>query len=107
MKGPKPKQMEFCTAPDRHVPAMRCGFPLPCPHHTPEGTHHSRGRADRKTAAAPHAIETPCHSTHLWNLSGVRVARHLREIPLITLSGCLLAADEKKGKAGSTLWFAH
>lgn len=37
MKGPKPKQMALCTAPDRDVPALRCGYPLPCPHHTPEG----------------------------------------------------------------------
>jgi len=29
--------MKFCSAPDRDVPAMRCGYPLPCPHHTADG----------------------------------------------------------------------
>lgn len=23
-----------CTKPDRDVPALQCGYPLPCPHHT-------------------------------------------------------------------------
>lgn len=23
-----------CTQPDRHEPRMKCGYPLPCPHHT-------------------------------------------------------------------------
>ncbi len=24
----------MCTRPDRDVPALKCGYPLPCPHHT-------------------------------------------------------------------------
>jgi len=24
----------YCKQPDRHVPGMKCGYPLPCPHHT-------------------------------------------------------------------------
>lgn len=28
---------KFCTAPDRDVPALTCGFPLPCPYHTSSG----------------------------------------------------------------------
>jgi hypothetical protein len=24
----------FCRQPDRHEPALVCGYPLPCPHHT-------------------------------------------------------------------------
>lgn len=23
-----------CNQPDRDVPAIKCGYPLPCPHHT-------------------------------------------------------------------------
>ena len=23
----------MCGEPDRHVPKLRCGYPLPCPHH--------------------------------------------------------------------------
>lgn len=25
---------EFCDQPDRHEPKLKCGYPLPCPHHT-------------------------------------------------------------------------
>lgn len=24
----------FCKHPDRHMPIMNCGYPLPCPYHT-------------------------------------------------------------------------
>lgn len=24
----------FCDAPDRHEPRIKCGYPMPCPHHT-------------------------------------------------------------------------
>ncbi len=24
----------YCNHPDRHVPSIECGYPLPCPHHT-------------------------------------------------------------------------
>lgn len=24
----------FCEKPDRDVPRIQCGYPLPCPHHT-------------------------------------------------------------------------
>lgn len=30
----KYKTETFCTAPDRHVPKLVCGYPLPCPFHT-------------------------------------------------------------------------
>ncbi len=30
----KKKKVEFCTSPDRHVPKIKCGYPLPCPYHT-------------------------------------------------------------------------
>lgn len=23
-----------CNQPDRHEPRIKCGYPLPCPHHT-------------------------------------------------------------------------
>lgn len=26
--------VEKCSAPDRHVPGLKCGYPLPCPYHT-------------------------------------------------------------------------
>lgn len=29
----KTKQL-FCQQPDRDVPKIKCGYPLPCPHHT-------------------------------------------------------------------------
>jgi len=25
---------KYCEQPDRHVPRIKCGYPLPCPHHT-------------------------------------------------------------------------
>lgn len=25
---------KFCKHPDRHVPKLVCGYPMPCPHHT-------------------------------------------------------------------------
>jgi hypothetical protein len=28
-----PKRLT-CQHPDRDVPALKCGYPLPCPHHT-------------------------------------------------------------------------
>jgi hypothetical protein len=28
---------QFCKWPDRDVPAIRCGYPLPCRHHTADG----------------------------------------------------------------------
>lgn len=28
------KQEGWCNHPDRHEPKLRCGYPLPCPHHT-------------------------------------------------------------------------
>ena len=28
-----PKRL-FCERPDRHEPSIKCGYPLPCPHHT-------------------------------------------------------------------------
>ncbi len=24
----------FCTQPDRHEPKLKCGYPMPCPHHS-------------------------------------------------------------------------
>lgn len=27
------KPLPSCQAPDRDVPALTCGYPLPCPHH--------------------------------------------------------------------------
>lgn len=27
-------ERKYCNQPDRHVPAMKCGYPLPCPWHT-------------------------------------------------------------------------
>ena len=27
-------ERKYCKQPDRHVPEMICGFPLPCPYHT-------------------------------------------------------------------------
>jgi len=27
---------KFCPCPDRHNPRLECGYPMPCPHHTPE-----------------------------------------------------------------------
>lgn len=24
----------YCTSPDRDVPGIKCGYPLPCPHHS-------------------------------------------------------------------------
>ena len=26
--------MTYCKKPDRHVPGIECGYPIPCPHHT-------------------------------------------------------------------------
>ena len=26
--------IKFCNKPDRHVPKIKCGYPLPCPWHT-------------------------------------------------------------------------
>jgi hypothetical protein len=26
--------MQLCKAPDRDVPKLTCGYPMPCPHHT-------------------------------------------------------------------------
>lgn len=31
--GPQGRR-QFCSAPDRHEPRLRCGYPLPCPWHT-------------------------------------------------------------------------
>lgn len=31
-----PRLTAFCACPDRHEPKMVCGYPMPCPHHTPE-----------------------------------------------------------------------
>lgn len=28
--------VKSCPCPDRHAPWMVCGYPMPCPHHTPE-----------------------------------------------------------------------
>ena len=28
------KDRLYCNQPDRDVPAIECGYPLPCPHHT-------------------------------------------------------------------------
>lgn len=28
--------MKSCPCPDRHAPKLVCGYPMPCPHHTPE-----------------------------------------------------------------------
>lgn len=28
--------MKTCPCPDRHEPKLVCGYPMPCPHHTPE-----------------------------------------------------------------------
>jgi len=25
---------KHCSKPDRHVPGLQCGYPLPCPYHT-------------------------------------------------------------------------
>jgi hypothetical protein len=30
----KMKELGLCTQPDRDVPGMLCGYPLPCPYHT-------------------------------------------------------------------------
>lgn len=27
---------QSCPCPDRHNPKLECGYPMPCPHHTPE-----------------------------------------------------------------------
>jgi hypothetical protein len=28
--------VKLCPCPDRHAPKLECGYPMPCPHHTPE-----------------------------------------------------------------------
>lgn len=30
----KPRGLLSCNRPDRDVPGIECGYPLPCPHHT-------------------------------------------------------------------------
>ncbi len=30
----KPSKPLVCDKPDRDVPRMKCGYPLPCPYHT-------------------------------------------------------------------------
>lgn len=30
----KRKQPLICNAPDKDMPKLKCGYPLPCPHHT-------------------------------------------------------------------------
>lgn len=30
----KQAPMPMCDAPDRDVPALKCGYPMPCPHHS-------------------------------------------------------------------------
>lgn len=32
----------FCQRPDRDAPRMKCGYPLPCPHHTATMDTHGR-----------------------------------------------------------------
>ncbi len=37
--GSKPRKKPttlklWCAKPDRHAPKLKCGYPLPCPHHT-------------------------------------------------------------------------
>jgi len=27
-------ERKYCNQPDRHVPTIKCGYPLPCPWHT-------------------------------------------------------------------------
>ncbi len=34
VKKLKPKSTPTCQSPDRHVAALVCGYPLPCPWHT-------------------------------------------------------------------------
>lgn len=29
-------KVKHCECPDRHEPKLACGYPMPCPHHTPE-----------------------------------------------------------------------
>jgi hypothetical protein len=43
----------YCTRPDRHEPRLKCGYPLPCPHHTVVGT----PAKDRSTLEEPAAAE--------------------------------------------------
>lgn len=31
---PTKKLQGYCDKPDRDVPKIKCGYPLPCPHHT-------------------------------------------------------------------------
>lgn len=33
-RKPREKDRRTCAQPDRHVPKLVCGYPLPCPHHT-------------------------------------------------------------------------
>ena len=28
------QSIKMCEQPDRHEPKLKCGYPLPCPHHT-------------------------------------------------------------------------
>lgn len=46
-----------CNKPDRDVPGIVCGYPLPCPHHTAiiEITD-DRVKVDLPKAAAPHDV---------------------------------------------------
>lgn len=45
----------FCTEPDRDVPKLRCGYPLPCPHHTVVVD----ASSDAVTLTVPHRAKRP------------------------------------------------
>jgi hypothetical protein len=54
----------MCDAPDRDVPGIRCGYPMPCPHHTADG-----GRKIRVGVVVAPDVPPPRPPTAPANLS--------------------------------------
>lgn len=67
----KKKKRLVCSQPDRHVPKLPCGWPLPCPWHT------AVIHADRDPATVE--IPTTAHAARSMHDKLQRIAQALQE----------------------------
>lgn len=70
--------MKFCPAPDRDVPGLRCGFPMPCHYHTETGARKLR-MVLLLEARAKHVKGAPMRPVRIFGISLGPRWRHVCE----------------------------